>query len=45
MKTLSTLFFDDNRHKYLDDSEIAKIQIGPAKPPLIHQLGGRNKRK
>ena len=37
--------FDDNGNKYLDDSEIAKIQIGPAKPPLAHQPHEKKKKK
>ncbi len=37
--------FDDNGNKYLDDSEIAKIQIGPAKPPLAHHTQGNKKKK
>ena len=36
--------FDDNGNQYLDDSEIAKIKIGPAKPPLTHQPHGKKKK-
>ena len=29
--------FDLNENKYLDDSELSKIKLGPATPPLTHQ--------
>lgn len=37
--------FDANENKYLDDSEIAKIKFGPAKPPLTLQPGAPKKKK